>query len=620
MRGRAWAIVGLVGVLAFDVWWRCHTVGPTLRDRLGVDLYLVTGREAEPLDCDEAIYAYIGKRIARGAVMYRDLTENKPPLGYWLFALAVAVGGAEELTVRLMPVPIVLGTVALVWWLGLRLRGPGAAVLAAATYAVLSTDPFLYGNGNQMEQMINLFATASLALLVAGWNRPGRALLVAAGASLGAAALVKQVAAAHGPVFALALLLRCAGVRSRAPRTRGSSGATALVKQVAAAHGPASALALLLRQEEGPPEAVRTPVDRVLDVLALASGFAAVCAGSAAVLVAQGAGREAFDDVFRYGPALAADTPPDPHAPPLLIRWFTGNADPNGHLPPPFGTTDYLVWWGTGSWPVWLAGVPALAWLLFGPGSNAPRRLVALWTLSAWVQVALPRLFWAHYYLLPVPGLSVAVAVFLVDMVVLARSRRLLAALAALAVAAGLVWTARLQVVEYIQVAPEELTIRDKGGRQWATLRALGRDLARRSTVWPRPTLFVWGWQSPLFFYSGFDSVTPQVFADDLIKTFADGDHAQVRPRVERTIGDLRASPPSLIFCGYPPFPSLRAFLEERYLPSRLVPAAPDGRGLWVEREKYGAFETNDPPPLRPSTPPARAGRSPEGSGHGGRP
>src|SRR5205814_7242485 len=55
----------------------------------------------------------------------------------------------------------------------------------------------------------------------------------------------------------------------------------------------------------------------------------------------------------------------------------------------------------------------------------------------------------------------------------------------------------------------------------------------------------------------------------------------------------LRANPPSLVFTGYPPFPALRAFLDERYLPSRSVPVTPDGRGLWVEKGRYGAFETS---------------------------
>jgi 4-amino-4-deoxy-L-arabinose transferase-like glycosyltransferase len=236
-----------------------------------------------------------------------------------------------------------------------------------------------------------------------------------------------------------------------------------------------------------------------------------------------------------------------------------------------------------------------LLWLAFGRGADGPRRLVAAWTLSAWVQVALPRLFWQHYYLLPLPGLAVAVAVFLVDMLSRARSRETRTAWnvgMALLVALALAWTARLQVVEYLDVSPEELTVRDKGGRQWVALRGLGRELARRSRVWSQPTLFVWGWQSPLFFYSGYDAVTPQLFADDLIKSFAGTDHPLIRPRVERTLRDLRANPPSLIFAGYPPFPALRAYLDEGYLPSRLVPATPDGRGLWVERSGYGAFET----------------------------
>src|SRR5579872_6287928 len=106
MRGRKLAWVGLLAVLVLDVWLRCHAVGPTLRDRFGLSLYPVTGRESEPLDCDEAIYGYIGDRLAHGAVMYRDLTENKPPGGYWVYALAAAIGGRDELTVRLMPVPL----------------------------------------------------------------------------------------------------------------------------------------------------------------------------------------------------------------------------------------------------------------------------------------------------------------------------------------------------------------------------------------------------------------------------------------------------------------------------------------------------------------------------------
>ena len=58
-----------------------------LRDGPGADV----PEESEPLDCDEAAYAYIGRRLVAGDVLYRDLTENKPPLGYGIYAAGVAV-------------------------------------------------------------------------------------------------------------------------------------------------------------------------------------------------------------------------------------------------------------------------------------------------------------------------------------------------------------------------------------------------------------------------------------------------------------------------------------------------------------------------------------------------
>ncbi len=573
-----WSRLALLAILVFDVWLRGHTIGPTVRDRLGWAPWPVVVGEAEPLDCDEAVYAYMARRMLRGDVLYRDLSEPKPPGGYWLYALAVALGGAGETTIRLVPIPLVLATIVLIWWLGLRLRGPAAACLAALIFAVASTDPYLYGNGANLEHAINLFSVAALALLVFSWGRAGRLPIVATGACLGAACLVKQVAIAHVPVFAAALLMR---------RTFTS---------------PKGAVA-------------RPPLARVLDLLALLVGFGAVLCLAAVVLAAQGAGRAAFEDVIVYGATMAAETPPEPHAPPGWVRLFTGNSDPSGRLPWPFGKTDYLVWWGSGTWPLWFASIPALAWLAFGPTSAAGRRLVAAWTLSAWVQVALPGLFWAHYYLLPMPGLALAVAVFLADAIVftasawrrIALSRGVLGAACSLAVVASLIQTARMQVRDYLMVPSEALTRRYKGGGQWIVHRAIGRDLARRAEVWADPRLAIWGWQSPLYVYSGLDNVTRHFFGDPLMKAYIMGDfpggnprvEGLIRPRLERIMDDFRARPPELIFAGDPPFPALRAFLSERYLPSRLVMSAPDGRGLWVERGKYAEFESRSTQDLR---------------------
>jgi 4-amino-4-deoxy-L-arabinose transferase-like glycosyltransferase len=560
-----WSWIGLLAILLLDIWLRGHTLGPTVRDLVGFAPWPVVAGEAEPLDCDESAYAYIGRRIVRGDVLYRDLTENKPPGGYWLYALTVSLGGANELAIRLMPIPLVLATIALVWWIGLRLTGPGAACLAAALYAFLSTDPYLFGNGANFEHAINLSSVASLALMIRAADRPRLGLLAAAGMALGIACLIKQVVIANLFLFGFALWTH-----------RGTKG--------------------------GGPRQARS---RWPDLAALGAGFALVWALSAAVLFAQGAAADAYDDIVRYGGALASDTPADPHAPPLPVRWFTGNADPRGNLPWPFGDTDYLVWWGTGSWPLWLAAVPSLAWLAFGPPDPA-RRLVAGWTLSAWVQVALPRLFWQHYYLLPTPGVSLVVGVALVDFARRAREAIKASHYGRALLWGGLagVWVAAvggmvaIQVRDYLLVPSEELTKRYKGGNQWVSLRKLGRDLARRTDGWEDPRLFIWGWQSPLFIYSGLDGVSRHFFADPLMKSYANRYHPLIEPRLAEIMNDLRKHPPDLIFAGDPPFPALRDFLSERYLASSR--AGPDGRGLWVKRSRYRAFEEAGRRPLAP--------------------
>jgi 4-amino-4-deoxy-L-arabinose transferase-like glycosyltransferase len=543
-----WLALGLLLLLA--LWWRGHTFGPDVKAAIGWAPWPVVRGETEPLDCDEAAYAYMGRRVVAGDVLYRDLTENKPPGGYALYALAVWLGGATELAIRLLPVPLVLLNVALVWGIGRRLAGATAGTVAALGFIVLSTDPYLYGNGAQLEAPLNLFATAALAATLRAEDTPSsRAALawaVAAGVGIGLAALVKQVALLHAAVFVVALWL---------PRR--------------------------------PDGRART--------LALAGGVILPWLVAAAVLAAQGGLGAAVDDVFRYGGALASDTPPDPKAPPMLVRWITGNADPDGQLPPPFGRTDYLVWWGTGSWPMWVAGAGGVLWLLRGPGRA--RRLAAAWTLAAWVQVAAPRLFWAHYYLLATPGLALAVGVLAADALRGTRSgrggRRAGWMVLGVATAAALLGTLALQVRDYLLVPPVELTVRHKGGRQWVELRRFGREIGRRTRAWPDGPahLHVWGWQSPLYFYSGLDTVTPQFFADPLARAFRDRPHPQVTPRLARMVRDLEAHPPDLISCGEVPPPALRRLLERRYVPSRLSMTLPDGRGFWVRQDRYAAFE-----------------------------
>jgi hypothetical protein len=379
-------------------------------------------------------------------------------------------------------------------------------------------------------------------------------------------------------------------------------GAAFLVKQVAALHGLVYVIAVLLVRgglvDSNPGLSLRA---KFVDLSALALGFGSTLLLAAGVLWLQGAGSSAWEDIVTYGSALATIKVPEPHAPSKLIRWFTGNADPEGILPPPFGKTQYLVWWGTGSWPVWVAAVPCLAWLAEGSWSSRTSRLVVAFTLCCWVQVALPGLFWQHYYLLPTPGLALVVSSVIVASVSmvfgsfrpLRIGRILIGLIVALVLTDCVVATTWLQVRDYLMVSPEALTTRFKGGRQWVVLRAMGRELARRSAAWEQPTLYVWGWQSPLFIYSGLDGPSRHFFADPLLEDYAKGFHRgdpRVEPRVKRIIEDLIANPPSMTLVAYPPFPELLRFLQAHSTLVR-VDAMGETLPIYVDRSGLVKFE-----------------------------
>ena len=113
----------------------------------------------------------------------------------------------------------------------------------------------------------------------------------------------------------------------------------------------------------------------------------------------------------------------------------------------------------------------------------------------------------------------------------------------------------------------------------------MGREIARRSAVDDHPRLYIWGWQSPLHFYSQLDSPTRHFFVDNLLRDQADRNHPLIEPRTDEIMAAPQRQPPALIFTGYRPFRALQAFLNAHYLPSRMAP------GLWIKGDVFGRFE-----------------------------
>jgi hypothetical protein len=223
------------------------------------------------------------------------------------------------------------------------------------------------------------------------------------------------------------------------------------------------------------------------------------------------------------------------------------------------------------------------------------------WILSTLIQAVAPRLYWAHYYLLPMPGLAIVVGVALADLVTASR-RTWRSWLAGVGLLAAIVAFTAIQVRDYLLVPAEQLTIRHKGGGQWVELRRIGRDLGERTAGWDDPTLLVWGWQSPLNFYSKIDAPSRHFFTNNLMRDFADRPHPVVSPKIAELMGDLREHQPEIVLVAYPPFPELKEFLEGAYLPTNLfrIPVTPDGRGLWVRKDRFAELTRGVRPLSRP--------------------
>ncbi|HEV3230644.1 MAG TPA: glycosyltransferase family 39 protein [Candidatus Dormibacteraeota bacterium] len=139
---------------------------------------------------DEGTYADVAAALDRGAALYRDVWDNKPPGMYWLAAAVIRVAGPGAPAFHLVLALLLgLGAVA-VWRLGRRFGGAGVAAAATATFVVLTGLPNLDG-GLLNAEIVGAALTLGAMLLATGPPRWWRGL--GAGALVGAAMLVKAV-------------------------------------------------------------------------------------------------------------------------------------------------------------------------------------------------------------------------------------------------------------------------------------------------------------------------------------------------------------------------------------------------------------------------------------------
>ena len=83
---------------------------------------------------DEQIHFYVAKRMAEGAVLYRDIDSARPPLVLFPIAGLIRMGCAPLLAGRAMVLAVQFATAGLLFWAGSRLASGRVGALAALLF------------------------------------------------------------------------------------------------------------------------------------------------------------------------------------------------------------------------------------------------------------------------------------------------------------------------------------------------------------------------------------------------------------------------------------------------------------------------------------------------------
>lgn len=177
---RRWALLLLALILA----------GTAAARLMAIDL---------PLERDEGEYAYGGQLLLQGVPPYQAAYNMKFPGIYAAYAAILALFGESTRGVHIGLLLVNGAAILLVYLLGVWLAGRLAAIVAAASYALLSASPSVLGLSGHATHFVAVAALGGIALLVRARERPGTVTLFAAGTLLGLAILMKQ----HAVCFAL---------------------------------------------------------------------------------------------------------------------------------------------------------------------------------------------------------------------------------------------------------------------------------------------------------------------------------------------------------------------------------------------------------------------------------
>ena len=145
-----------------------------------------------PLERDEGEYAYAGQLMLQGIPPYQLVYSMKLPGTFAAYSVILALFGQTPSGIHLGLLLVNAATTLLIFLLARRLFGPLAGLVAAASYALLSTSPSVLGFAGHATHFVVLSALGGILLLLVAIETKRIWLFFASGVLLGLAFLMKQ--------------------------------------------------------------------------------------------------------------------------------------------------------------------------------------------------------------------------------------------------------------------------------------------------------------------------------------------------------------------------------------------------------------------------------------------
>ena len=147
-----------------------------------------------PLERDEGEYAYAGQLMLQGIPSYKLAYSMKFPGTATCYALMMSIFGQTIIGIHIGLLLVNVTTVVLIFFLGRRLLDPTAGFVAAATYSVLSTGPYILGLASHATHFVLLPVLAGVLILIRDGARRTALGIFFSGLLFGLGLLMKQSA------------------------------------------------------------------------------------------------------------------------------------------------------------------------------------------------------------------------------------------------------------------------------------------------------------------------------------------------------------------------------------------------------------------------------------------